>query len=106
MVFAMQVREWIQEYSLDSNEVSQVVGRDFILQSGEMSLSASSLPRNGCIELLLGVESKGSRKGGNQVVRTGPAEATRCAFNGAMVMCNVAHNIDEQACNDFPLLSR
>lgn len=138
MVFAMQVREWVHEYALDSNEVSQVVGRDFILQSEEMSLSASSLLRNGCTELLLGVGSKGSRKGGNRVVRTGcrcevknevkvdakvcvgekicavsgkrcgatEEEAARCAFNGAMLMCNVAHNIDERARNDFLLLSR
>jgi hypothetical protein len=112
-----------------------------------MSLSASSLLRNGCTELLLGVGSKGSRKGGNRVARTGcrcevknevkvdakvsvgekicavsgkrcvmahstrkecggPAEAARCAFNDAMLMCNVAHNIDERARNDFLLLSR
>lgn len=36
----------------------------------------------------------------------GPAEAARCAFNDAMLMCNVAHNIDERARNDFLVLSR
>ncbi|KAG0615590.1 hypothetical protein M758_5G053700 [Ceratodon purpureus] len=36
----------------------------------------------------------------------GPAEAARCAFNDAMLMCNVAQNIDERARNDFLLLSR
>ena len=114
-----------------------------------MSLSASSLLRNGSTRLLLGahVGSKGGRKGGSRVVRTGcrcevkndvkvdekvctveticaasgrrcvivqsarkecggPAEAARCAINDAMLMCNVAHNIDERARNDFLLLSR
>lgn len=113
-----------------------------------MSLSASSLLKNGCTEVLLGAHmgSRRNRKGGSRVVRTGfsrcevkndvksdvkveemmcavsgrrcimaqsarkecggPAEAARCAFNDAMLMCNVAHNIDERARNDFLSLSR
>ena len=36
----------------------------------------------------------------------GPAEAARCAFNDAMLMCAAAQNLDERARNDIVLLSQ